>query len=304
MGRGEALRVHAALLFVQLTFGAFHVVGKFVLASLSPLQLASWRVLVAAPLLLVLARRVDRVTPPLQLMPALALLGFFGVFANQVLYVLGLRASGATNAAILMLSIPVFVTLAGSLLGIERPTLRTSGGVACAVVGALVVLNPGQLVLGGQAAVGNALLLGNCLAYALYLVLQRPLLTRVPPLTLVAWSFLFGGVGVVAVSLPELAGLQLAAVPRSAWLGLAYVVAIPTVVNYALNSWAMQRSSAGLVAAYTTLQPVVATVLAVLLLGERPGVAELAGFALIAAGLSLVSRSNPKGSGRERKAVP
>ncbi len=303
MGGRDALRVHAALLFVQLTFGAFHVVGKLVLASLSPLQLAACRVLVAAPVLLVLARRVDRVAPPLELMPAFALLGFFGVFANQVLYVLGLGRSGAANAAILMLSIPVFVALAGALLRIERLSLRTFCGVACAVAGALAVLRPGELALGGQAAIGNALLLGNCLAYALYLVLQRPLLTRVPPLTLVAWSFLFGGAGVVAVSLPDLAALRPAVVPPGAWLGLAYVVAVPTVINYALNSWAIQRSSPGLVAAYTTLQPVVATVLAIPFLGERPGVEELAGFTLIAVGLALVSRAGASAGGRQRDTV-
>lgn len=284
--------MHAALLFVQTTFGAFPVVGKGVLAHLTPLQLASFRVVFAAPALLLLARRVDRVTPPARLLPALAGLGFLGVFANQVLYIVGLKLTSAASAAILMLSIPVFVTVIGYALAIERPTLRSAAGVLAAVGGAAVILKPGELAAGGGTAVGNALILGNCLAYALYLVLQRPLLEKLPPLTLVAWSFLFGGAGVLAVSAGELVALQPAAVPAAAWAGVAYVVAIPTVVNYALNSWAIRRSSPGLVAAYTTLQPLVAAGLALAFLGERPGLAHAAGFALIALGLRVVSRGH------------
>jgi drug/metabolite transporter (DMT)-like permease len=60
-------------------------------------------------------------------------------------------------------------------------------------------------------------------------------------------------------------------------------------VGYALSTWAVQRSSPALVAAYTTLQPFFAAALAVAFLGERIGWEELAGFVLIAGGLSLVT---------------
>ncbi len=292
------LSVHGALLFVQTTFGAFPVVGKAVLAHVTPLQLAAFRVALAAPLLVLLARRVDRVVPPARLLPALAGLGFLGVFANQVLYVLGLQRSSASSAAILMLSIPVFVTALGLALAIERPTVRTVAGVCGAVAGAVVVLEPSKLVLEGGEALGNALLLGNCLAYAGYLVLQRPLLERIPPLTLVAWSFLFGGIGVLAVSARDVLALQPASLPAGVWVGIAYVVAIPTVVNYALNSWAIRRSSPALVAAYTTLQPLVAAALALAFLGEALRLVHVIGFALTAAGLAAVSsRGRARGAG-------
>jgi drug/metabolite transporter (DMT)-like permease len=286
--RGRA-PVHLALIFVQVTFGAFHVVGKSVLGHLSPLQMAGLRVAFAAPFLLALAWKVERVIPARRHLPILALLGLLGVFANQVLYMLGLNTTTASNAGILMLSIPVFTAGVAAVVGVERPSWRSAVGVGVAVVGAFVFLHPDQLALGRGAALGNALILGNCLAYALYLVLQRPILAELPPLTVVAWAFLFGGLGVLLVSLRQLHSLALAQIPAATWLGVAYIVLIPTAVNYAINTWALRTSSPRLVATYTTLQPVAAAALAALFLGERIGAREVVGFLLIVGGLAVVS---------------
>lgn len=295
-GRVERIdwRVHAALLFVQITFGAFPVVGKGVLAHLPPLAVAALRVLVAAPILLLLAWRLERARLPRGHFKELALLGFLGVFANQVLFIVGLARTTATNAAILMPSIPVFTVLVAAVGRVERLTPRRAAGVAVAVLGALVLLDPTRLSLSQGTALGDLLILLNCLAYAAYLVLQRPLLQRLPPLTLIAWAFVFGGVGVLVVAAPTMVGFSPAGVPAGAWLGLAYIVLIPTAVNYALNSWAIRRSSPALAATYTTLQPVVAAALGMLFLSESVGGRQLAGFALIVAGLSFLSEGRPR----------
>jgi len=291
-------RVHAGLLFVQVTFGAFHVVGKGILAHLQPLAVAGARVAFATPLLFLLAHRVERVRPARRHLPRLALLGLLGVFANQVFYILGLQHTTASNAGILMPSIPVFTVAAAAALGVDRLTLRRTLAVLCAVGGAIVLLGPGGANLAGGTTLGNALILANCLSFALFLVLQRPLLEELPPLTVVAWAFLFGGAGVLVISLPDMLSVPFATVPPATWVGLAYLILIPTAVNYAINTWAIRRSSPGLVATYTTLQPVVATLLGVAFLAESPGWRDLIGFALIIAGLVGVGRRRSPAAGR------
>lgn len=290
--------MHAALLFVQVTFGAFPVVGKAVFASLSPLAVAGLRVVVASPLLLLLAWRLERAPLPRSHFRELALLGFLGVFANQLLFVLGLARTTATNAAILMPAIPVFTVVAAALLGMERPSPYRAAGVAVAVLGALVLLDPTRLSLSSGTALGDLLILLNCFAYAAYLVLQRPLLQHLPPLTLLAWAFAFGGAGVLAVATPSLLSTPYASIEAGAWAGMAYIAIIPTAVNYALNTWAIGRSSPALAATYTTLQPLVAAALGVALLGEQVGARQLAGFALIVAGLATLS-SRPENKVRD-----
>ena len=283
------MRVHLALLFVQVTFGAFHVISKGVLVHLSPLALAGVRAMVAAPLVMAFAWHLERVVPRRRDLPALAGLGLLGVLGNQVLYILGLQLTTAGTAGILMPSIPVFALAIAAALGIERLDRRRVTGVGLAVAGALVLLGPGGVAGGGGSTLGNLLILGNCASYAAYLVLQRPLLFRLPPLTVVAWTFFFGGIATVAVSAPAMLRATFSALPAAAWWGVAYIILIPTAINYVLNSWALRRSSPALVATYTTLQPVIATALAFLFLHERPGLRELGGFSLIASGLAFVA---------------
>lgn len=288
-GEASAARVHLTLLLVQAAFGGFHVVAKAVLTSLSPLALAGLRVGLATPFLVFLAWRRDRMIPQRRDLPMLAFLGFLGIFANQVFFITGLQWTTAINAAILMPSLPVFAAAAAAVLGIERLVPRRLAGIFLSVGGALVLVNPLRFAADRDMAIGNLLILVNCLCYALFLVLQRPLLERIPWRTLIAWSFVFGGGGVLLVSLPSLAALQAAEVPASAWWGMAYIVVLPTVFGYAANTWAVRRSSPAVVAAYGTLQPLVAAVLAAAFLGERFGWIEGLGLGLIVAGLWQVS---------------
>ena len=286
------LRVHLALLFVQITFGGFSVFGKYVLGYVPPLTVAAFRVLFGAPVLMLLALRFDRVRLKRSDLRTFLVLGFFGVFLNQLLFIVGLSHTTATNASILMPSIPVFTVAVAMAMGIERLTPRRAVGLAFAVAGALIMLRVTRFSLSEDTVIGNVLVLVNCLSYSIFLVLARPVLLRIPPLTVIAWTFLFGGAGVLVVSAPTLIDTPLAQLPSIAWVGIAYVVIFPTVVNYLLNTWAIKRSSSVLVAAYTTLQPVVATALAVFLLGESFGLRELLGFILIVGGLMWVSYRN------------
>jgi drug/metabolite transporter (DMT)-like permease len=185
--------------------------------------------------------------------------------------------------------VPVFATAAAAVLGIERVSVGRLVGIALSIAGALVLVNPLRFSTDPQAGLGNLLILANGFCYALFLVLQRPILTRLPWRTVIAWSFLFGGVAVLAVATPALAALDPSQISTATWLGLLYIVAFPTVFAYAASTWAVRRSSPALVAAYTTLQPLVAATMAAAFLGERFGWAEGVGFALILAGLWRVT---------------
>lgn len=285
------IRVHLALTLVQLIFSSFHVIGKAVLARLSPLALAGIRVMVAVPIFLSLSSIIDRYRPSWRQQLRLALLGCFGVFGNQLLFISGLARTSATNAAILMPAIPAFTVLVGAVLRIERVTARRLIGVGLVMAGALVLLRPHRFDPSQGTVLGNLLVLANCFSYATFLVLQRPLHRQLPWLTMIAWAYLWGGGGVLAVTWPDLLAIPLAQIPSVVWAGVAYTALVPTVLGYMLNTWAVRRSSAVTAAAYTTLQPLFSSALAALLLGERLGMVELFAFVLIVAGLWQTSSS-------------
>jgi len=284
-----AWRLHGALLAVQLLFSGFHVAGKWVLGEIHPFALAAMRVGFVTPVLVALAWQHDRVLPRGRDLLHLALLGGLGVFGNQLLFLWGLSYTTATNAAVFLPSVPVFAAALGALLGIDRIGPRRLAGILLAVTGALTVLDTTHFSLADDATIGNLMVLANCCLFAGFLVLQRPLLQRLPWRTVIAGSFLFGSVGVFAVGGRELAAIEVSEVPAGAWLAVAYAL-IATLLAYMANTWAVRRSSPTLVAAYTTLQPVASALLAAWFLGETMGWKSALGLVLIAAGLWVVSR--------------
>lgn len=206
-----------------------------------------------------------------------------------MLFVTGLRHTTAINASILMVSLPGLTAAVAALLGVERVGRGRLLGILLSMAGAVVLLQPARLTLSGGTALGNGLILLNCLCYAAFLVLQRPVLERLPWRTVIAWAFLFGSLGVLVAAAPALAALPGAGLSRATWLGAAYIAVFPTAIAYALSTWAIRRSSPALVAAYSTLQPLVSALLAASFLGERIGWIQAAGFALILLGLWQVS---------------
>jgi drug/metabolite transporter (DMT)-like permease len=297
--RDASRPVLGALLAVQVLFATLHVAGKVVLGEVAALAFAGTRVLIATPILLALAWRHDRFVPARADWPRLALLGLLGIFANQTLFLLGLQFTTATSSAILMPSIPVFTAAAAALLGVERVSGRRLAGILVAAGGALVLLDPTRLQTSPEATIGNALILANCLCYSFFLVLMRPLFARIPWRTLIAWCFLFGSLGTLPVAAPALAATDWLALSSAVVVGILYIGVFPTALNFALNTWAVRRSSPALVAAFTTLQPVFTSALAALALGEAVRPNQALGFLLIVAGLVLVSgrRMPPVASG-------
>ena len=281
--------LHLALLAVQLSFSGFHVVGKIVLEDVPPLALACLRVLFATPVLLLFAARQGARLPALRWLPKLALLGFLGVFLNQVLFIVGLNYTTPTNAAILMPSIPAFAVGVAALLGLERIGPYRLAGVILAICGALVILDPTRFSLGQSTLIGNLLILINCLSFATFLVLQRPILRHLPWQTVIAGAFVFGSLGVLAVGGTTLGQLSASSLSTSTRLGILYILIFPTALSYLINSWAIQRSSALLAAAYTTLQPLLTALLSRIFLSELLTWRQAIGFALIASGLWCVS---------------
>ncbi|HSM49762.1 MAG TPA: DMT family transporter [Thermoanaerobaculia bacterium] len=288
----------AVLLLVQLLFATLPVAGKVVLREISPLALGGLRVLIATPLLLAYAGWTDRLLPSRRDWPRLALLGLLGIAANQGLFLLGLSFTTATSASILMPSIPVFTLAAGALLGVEKIGPRRVLGVALAAAGALVLLDPTRLTTGLRGSIGNLLILANCLCYAFFLVLLRPLLARLPWRTVVAWTFLFGGLGLTAISAPWLAATPWTELSRGTLAGILYIGLGPTAASFALNTWAVRRSSPSTAAAFTTLQPLLTAVLAAIWLAERPRPVQGVGFLLIVLGLVVAMRATLRASRR------
>jgi O-acetylserine/cysteine efflux transporter len=198
---------------------------------------------------------------------------------------------------VLQSSAPMTVVLAAVLLG-ERLSATAGVGVGVAVLGLAIVGTeradgaawwPFALtLLGGLGwAVGN---LGSRLARPpspLHLTLW---MSVVPPLPMLALSLLAEGPDDILDS------LRTAPQAPSALVGLAYTVVVGTIVGSGIWVWLMSRHQASTVAPYSMLVPITGLTAAWIVLGERPSVVELAGGAVVIAGVLLASSRGPVGS--------
>jgi drug/metabolite transporter (DMT)-like permease len=284
---GRSAEVHLALAGAQVGFALFPILGKLALASIPPLLFAAFRVVAAALLLEVLRRTYVRE----EIRPAdrgrLLLYALLGVSFNQVLFIFGLFLTTAINTTILTATIPVFTLAAAVLLGRERMTGRAAFGMALAGAGALALLNAQRFDWGSASFRGDLLLLANSTSYSLYLVLSRPILAHYRVVTFTAAVFRYGAILIVLLALPDLSRFEPARVPPLAWGCLAGVIVLCTVIPYLLNSWALARTHASRVAFYVFLQPLISTVLAILVLGEFLSAKTVLAAMLIFAGLAI-----------------
>lgn len=285
----EQAAAYTALVTVQLLFATLPVAMKFGLEELHPTVFVGIRVAAGALILLALERLVHASPlPSMGDLGRLAVYALFGVGLNMVLFVWGLDFSTAVNATLLMTMIPVFTYGVALLAGHEALAAPRAVGILVALAGAFVLLDPRRFSLDDATLVGNLLILANTLAYSIYLVVSRPILSRIPPLTTIAWIFVFGGLMIVPLGLVQAGPSAFLVSQRSAVI-LAYIILGPTVAVYALNLWALRRVQSSTVAAFIYLQPIVGVALAWWLLGEAVHPRTFLAAALVFVGVGLVT---------------
>lgn len=230
----------------------------------------------------------------------------FGVLQFAFLY-WGMTTGMPTGLASLVLqaSAPFTVVLGATFLR-ERVTGRQVLGIVVAIGGLAVVGSHRAQV---AAALPFLLTLAGAFGWAIGNVCSRQ--ARPPnPLHLTLWMSVVPPVPMLVVALstegPARIGSSLTTAFDTEGLlavaGLAYTVLASTVVGSGLWTWLMSRHPAGVVAPFSMLVPVTGMTAAWLLLGERISPYEVAGGAIVVAGVLLASL-RPR-SARARAAEP
>jgi drug/metabolite transporter (DMT)-like permease len=282
------LRLHTALFTVAFLFSANYVISKLGMREFAPMAFAWLRIAGAAIVLAFVARH----EPKLSREDSRRVAGYaiLGVVINAPLFLLGLSLTSVHVAAILITTIPVFTLAAAIAVGRERPTATRIGGIALAGLGALLVVGGESLSGTWRSVLGALLIITNCLSYALYLVLSKPAMAQLSARRVVARMFAVGTAILLPFAAWSLWTEEWQALSGGAWLALGLVIAGPTVGAYLLQAWALRYADSSLVAAYTYVQPVLATLFGALFFGEEMGPLVLLAAALIFLGVWLASR--------------
>jgi probable blue pigment (indigoidine) exporter len=210
-----------------------------------------------------------------------------GWTAFMGLALLWLRAS---EAAVLGISIPVWVAfLAWPVLG-ERVSLVRAVSLMVALAGIVVLIGGNGLDASVEKLPGILCALAGAVCVALGTVLTKHFPLSMPPLSLAAWQV---GLGCVPIAIIGLAveHPQLAALSSVGWASMLYMTLVQFCLCYVCWFAALGRLPAATASIGTLLVPVVGVLAAAAMLHEPLGLREIGALAITLGGVAVALRS-------------
>ncbi len=259
-------------------------------ADTNPASVAFLRMLLSVPALLLVCRlllgarafAINRRDLPLMLVAG-ALVALY-----QVLYFASIPRVGVAIATVISLcSAPVIVALLTALITRTAPTRLTLTAMACAILGAALITDVDPARATDGALAGLLLALGAGALYAANTLVGRRLGAggRVHALQTTSVGFAFGALVLFVVALS--AGL-VTEYPVTGWARLAYLGLGPTALAYALFYAGMRATAATAASIASLMEPLTATLLAVLVFGEAFTLQSGLGAALLLAAMMVL----------------
>ncbi len=261
---------------------------KTAVAVIPPMSLGLARFTIAVlVLLLVFAamRRRPRLAP--KDLPLMAGAGLVGV----TLYFLGenngILVLSASEASIIVGTIPVLTMLAERLFSRTRLRVPQYAGAGLSATGVtLIVLESLRL---SPAPMGYLYMGVAALAWVAYAFMTKPLLARYDSLEVTLWQSLFGGLGFIPFALTE--RLDWAAVSPVVAANVLYLGIFCSAIGYLLYVASLKVLGAGVSSVFINLIPVVSVAASFIVLGERLSALQLVGGAVAVGGVYLASFS-------------
>ncbi len=193
----------------------------------------------------------------------MAACGLFGVCMNQMLFFEGLSRTSEINSSIMMTSNPLLVLIIAAIVINERITLTKIIGIVLGGIGATMIILSKDVDGGNSSLTGDLLILANSASYAIYLVLVKPLMKKYPPLVVISWVFLFGTIFALPLGYSQFTETNWD-MPPAIIGSVVFVVVCTTFLAYLLNIYGVSRLNASVVSSYIYLQPILATLFALL----------------------------------------
>jgi len=285
-------KAHLAVLGANLIFGVNFSVVKYITPELiKPFGLNVVRVLVTTALfwLMLLFEKPEKQFQKKDL-PLFLLCGLTGVAINQLLFIKGLSMTFSTHGALLMLCTPIMITIAALFFLKERLTPRRLIGLLLGIGGATVlILSKEKSGSGSNVLLGDIFIIINAISYSFYFVLVKPLILKYSPLQVVTWVFTMGAVFIIPVGWQEFITVPWNTFSLLDFSAIAFVVLGATFLAYLFNIYGLHHLNASATGSYIYLQPIFATIVAMVFLHEPFSWIKALSALMIFAGVFLVN---------------
>ena len=282
----------AAIILLQVVASFAYPIAKYGLAMIEPFTFAFFRFVLASSLLLLLTRlKKHDVAVEKKDYPRILLLGVLIIPFNQTLFLLGQSLTAAGHGAFLFATTPIWIFALALFHLQERFRWRRLIGVSVALVGVAAIMISGAIEVGREYLWGDAIILVSVLAWGYYTVIGKPLVQKYGALRMTAYALTAGSVLYFPFGLYRAVIFDYSAVTLAAWASVIYMAVGLSLVVYVLWYWVLKYMEASRIAVFHNVQPVIATVVSCLWLGEKLGPTFVIGGLAVLVGLVIAETS-------------
>jgi drug/metabolite transporter (DMT)-like permease len=287
---------HLALLVANVIFGVNNPIARMLMPEhIEPLALTFFRF--AGGMVLFWLASIVVKDKKVTAKDKWLLLGasFFALTINQIPFFYGLSLTSPIDASIVVTMLPIVTMILAAFILKEPVTRMKVVGVLVGASGALlIVLGSAQHHEGPGSMAGNMIVFIAVTSFGIYLTVFKQLISRYHPVTVMKWMFLWATITGLPLCYSSLTTVNLAVFTPSTWLSIGFVVVFATFFGYLLLPVGQKVLRPTTLAMYNYVQPVMASLVAVLVgidnFGYQQGLAAL----LVFAGVYVVTQSKSR----------
>ncbi|WP_299058813.1 DMT family transporter [uncultured Polaribacter sp.] len=217
---------------------------------------------------------------------------FFGVGLNMLSFFKGLSLTTPISASVIMVITPIMVLIFSSIIIKKAIGKQRILGIIIGLIGAVLLITYGNASNGSatNSNLGNFLVFVNATSYGLYLVLAKKLITKYHPIVFVKWFYLFGLIFVIPFGFSELNEVVWQKIPTNIYWNIGFVIIFTTCITYLFNLYGLSKLKPTTVSVFTYLQPVIATIYALIVGSDSLNFIKVGATLLIFLGVYLVTK--------------
>jgi len=276
-------------ILIHQLFGAMAFpISKYGLLFIEPFTYAFYRFLIST-LILLLIVKFRRKSIPVEKKDyiKIAALGFLIIPINQALYLWGQSLTAANHGSILFATSPIWILIGASIHLKEKTSIRRVIGIIAAVFGVIYIIMTGALEFGTKYLLGDILILVAVIGWTYYTIFGKDMVRKYGAIRVTAYAFSFGTILYFPFGLYKALNFEYTSIPAGAWWSIIYMAVGMSVFAYVIWYWLLKYYDVSRMAVYQNLQPLLATVVAFLWLGEPIGWAFVIGGLAILGGVII-----------------
>jgi drug/metabolite transporter (DMT)-like permease len=282
--------------FAVIVWGASFIATKLALRDLSPVTVVWLRFLIGVVILGIAAiMRHQLSLPKKQEWFYLAILGFLGITFHQWLQSTGLLTVQASTTAWVVATSPVFIAILSWLFLHEKLNWVQVSGIILAAVGVLIVVGKGNIsgiFRGTFGTQGDILILISALNWAVFSILSSRGLKKYQPTQMMFFVMTLGWLFTSILFFTGKGPSDLIHITWTSFMGVCFLGIFCSGLAYIAWYDGLQALPATQIGAFLYLEPLVAVIVAWLILGENIFLITLAGGVIILLGVRLVQKLN------------